>query len=119
MTLKSRCHWVPSNMSATAAMFSPPGSVSRRSKRAGKSAVAGIEATICTTGCARRAQVGFSPIATPTGTVQAAPIMRASEVRSSVAPAPAPISSHSPMPTPDNRRATAIALQSTSPARTR
>src|SRR5216683_229045 len=85
MTLKRMYHWVPSSIRRIAASESPPGSPTRASNRMGKSAVAGMEATTCTTGCRRRDHFGERPMATPAGTVQATPISRAVNVRSQVA----------------------------------
>src|SRR2546423_12733285 len=80
-------HWVPSSISRTAAHESPPGRPTRASSSTGKTAVAGMEAITCTTGCRRRDHFGERPMATPAGTVQATPISKAARVRSQVAKA--------------------------------
>src|SRR5205823_5316389 len=85
ITLKRMYHWVPSSMSKTAARDSPPGRPTSARSNTGKSAVAGMEAITCTTGCKRRDQRGERPMATPTGTVQATPTSKATRVRSQVA----------------------------------
>src|SRR5579875_54215 len=87
MTLKRIYHCVPSNINTIAASDRWPGKAIRSGNNAGKKAVAGIEATTCTTGCSTLDQRGDTPIATPTGTVQAAPTSNAVNVRSQVAPA--------------------------------
>ena len=50
MMLKSRYHWVPMSIRKTAATLNPPGILSMKRRKTGKSAVAGIEAAICTRG---------------------------------------------------------------------
>src|SRR5271165_7191735 len=86
-TLKRMYHCVPISISRTEPNSSPLGTFSRKISRTGKSAVAGMEATTCTTGCRRRDQRGERPMATPTGTVQAAPMSIAVRVRPQVAKA--------------------------------
>jgi len=77
MTLKRMYHCVPRSIRSMAAISRPPRRRSKKRRIIGKRAVAGMEAAICTSGCAMRAKRGFEPMATPTGMVQSAPRMSA------------------------------------------
>src|SRR5580698_10860644 len=57
----------------------------------GKSAVAGTDAAICTSGCATAASFGLSPINTPTGTVHKPASASVNNTLKNVAPAPQPM----------------------------
>src|SRR6185312_475070 len=63
----------------------PPGSESSMSSRTENSAVAGMDAITCTTGCNLRDHFGLIPTATPNGTVHAVAMMSAASVRPKVA----------------------------------
>lgn len=94
ITLNKRYHWVPISISNTADRLRPPGKPSITNKTIGKSAVAGTEAVICTTGCSQAARRGLLPMTTPRGTVQTRAIIRAASTRSSVAITPMPMVLH-------------------------
>src|SRR5215469_14867355 len=81
ITLKRMYHCVPSSISAMAASSTPPRKRINTSRSTGNNAVAGIDAANCTSGCISRAKRGLKPMATPTGTVQSAPIISASDAQ--------------------------------------
>src|SRR6185312_9215574 len=85
ITLNRTYHCVPSTIRAMAAMLRPPGSESSMSRRTENSAVAGIDAMTCTTGCNLRDHLGLIPTATPNGTVHAVAMISAASVRPKVA----------------------------------
>src|SRR6185437_7806276 len=101
ITLNRTYHCVPSTISAIAAMLSPPGGESNMSSRTENSAVAGIDAITCTTGCSLRDHLGLIPTATPNGTVHAVAIISAARVRPNVASVATSIVHHVRPASPD------------------